>query len=80
MSQLLVALVSGGGTAVATGMAAIVRAAYQRGKAAGRSEVRLETLQQAQAQTGRTLEDISARLARLELNTPSDRSRRSRKA
>jgi hypothetical protein len=80
MSQLLVALVSGGGTAVVTGMAAIVGAAYRRGKAAGRSEVRLETLQQAQAQTGRALEDISARLAQLEHNVPTGRSRTSRKA
>jgi hypothetical protein len=79
MSQLLVALVSGGGTAGVTGMAGIVRAAYRRGKAAGRSEVKFETLQQAQAQTGRTLEDISARLAQLEHNVPTGRSRRARK-
>jgi hypothetical protein len=62
------------------GMAAVVRAAYDRGKAAGRSEVKLESLQQAQAQTGRALEDIRARLAQLEHTVPNSPSRRPRKA
>jgi TolA-binding protein len=80
MSQLLIALMSGGAAATVSGTAAIVRAAYQRGKAAGRSEVTLETLQHVQAQTGQALEDIAVRLAQLEHDIPTGRVRRWRKA
>jgi hypothetical protein len=76
MSQFLIALVSGGGAAAASGMAAIVHTAYQRGKAAGRAEVTLETLKQAQAQATRTLSDMAERVARLEHNPPAIRTRR----
>jgi hypothetical protein len=65
---------------VLAGVAAVVRTAYDRGKAAGRSEVKLESLQEAQAQTGRALEDIRARLAQLEHAAPNSSSRRPRKA
>jgi len=80
MSQLLIALMSGGGAATVTGMAAIIRAIYQRGKAAGRAEAILEALQRGQAQTGRTLDDIAARLIELEHDPPGLRARRWRKA
>jgi len=80
MSQLLVALLSGGAVACASGVAALVRIAYQRGKGAWRAEATLENLQQAQAQTGRTLEEIAARVTRLERNGSATAIERHRKA
>jgi len=79
MEQLVVALLTGSGTAAIGGIATGIRVAYLRGKAAGRTEATLEALQHAQTQTGRTVDDISARLTRLEDDILTGRARKWRK-